>query len=847
MSLTAYKVGDQDAVKIAQMVRAYVRGRKFAAGDEEAVFEPRWTDRVLQLVSARRESWLSQRISRTVHWIKGGTSDTYRPREPGRTKRKQAYDLGVNTSTPLPAGCRIETSSDLARFIEGRLDLLLRNARWGGLLVFLTLLLFLNWRTAWWVGVGLATALAGALLFMNLAGITLNLLTMFGLIVVLGLLVDDAIVVAENILARHDRGEPSLVAAIKGTEQVFWPVVATVLTSIVAFMPLTFIEGMMGDMIGALPWVVGCALVMSLVESVLILPSHLGHSFARRDRRRAGRRRSLAERFERWRDGLVLDRLVPAYARLLELALRHRYICLSGAVAVFIVSVAMVSGGRVEFTFIPSSDSETIIVDLEMPIGTALARTEEVVKRIETAAAAQPEMLSITTLVGVRAAIDDTTGLTRSGSGTHLGQVFVELSPVEMRQRESQQVIASMREQLLPLDGIDQISFSEIQAGPAGKDITIEVIGGDGPTVDVVVEEVKRLLGTMDGVVDIADDSALGQRELRINLKPGAAALGFTVADVARQVRGALFGLEPHVFSARREDIDVRVRLDEASRRSLQAIENMWVIGPGGDRVPLAEIAALSEGNSYSTIRRVNRRRAVMVTADTIPEVSPESVVPALEPAFHRLEREHAGITIDLAGRQRELRKAFGSLPVGFAAALVLIYVILAWLFGSYLQPVALMLAIPFSVIGVIWGHMLLGYQLTFLSLIGFVALSGIVVNDSLILVRFLNAKRAEGMELVEGLIAAGRQRLRPILLTTITTVLGLTPLMLERSFQAKFLIPMAISISFGLMSATVLILVALPCILVIIEDLKDAAYFLWHGRTRSTATFGAPQDFEET
>ncbi len=843
-SLTVYKVGDQDAVQIAKMVRAYVRGRQLAAGDEEAVFEASWTDRVHGAMNAMRVRPMAERSSRALNWLAGRPAEAYRAPAPLRTTRRAAYDLGAEERTPLPAGCHLTTSSDLARFIEGRLDLLLRNARWGGLLVIGTLLLFLNWRTAWWVAVGLVTALSGTLLFMYVLGITLNLLTMFGLILVLGLLVDDAIVVAENITARHERDEPALVAAIKGTEQVFWPVVATVLTSIVAFLPLTFIRGQIGDLLGMLPWVVACALFMSLVESVVILPSHLGHSFHRRDKRRPGRIGRGLRRVEAWRDRLILDSLVPAYARLLALALRHRYVSLSLALAVLIVTLGMVTGGRTEFTFIPKSDSETLIIELNMPVGTPIERTEGIIRRIEDAAAAQPETHTISTLVGVQAQVDDTTGITAAGIGTHLGQLFVELTPVEQRvekgQRESSVVIDAIRRDIGLLDGIESIGFSEIQGGPAGKDITIEITGDDKATRDTVIEEVKGLLASKKGVYDIADDEAAGQREVQINLKPGAAALGFTVADVARQVRGALFGLDPHVFSANREDIDVRVRLDEGSRRSLYAIENMWVISPTGMRVPLPEIAELGEGSSYSTIRRVNRRRAVSVTAATAPDVSPETIVAAILPSIRALERKYPAMGIELGGRQRQLRRAFESLPVGFIVALVMIYVILAWLFESYLLPVAVMLAIPFGLVGVVWGHLLLGYELTFLSLIGFVALSGIVVNDSLILVQFFKAKRAEGLALQEALIAAGRQRLRPILLTTITTVLGLTPLMLERSFQAGFLIPMAISISFGLMSATALILMVLPCIIVIIDDLKAVSYHLWNGRPRPVGPHAA-------
>jgi multidrug efflux pump subunit AcrB len=801
VSLTVFKTGAQDAVKIAEMSRAYVAGR---SGDP---FEAKLIDRVFDLVNKAQAD-------------RGGP--------PLRTARKQAYDLGRASPEPLPG--RLSTHSDLARFIEGRLDLLMRNARWGALLVFTTLLVFLNWRVALWVGMGLLIAISGTLVVMNAIGITLNLLTMFGLIVVLGLLVDDAIVVAENVQARHDRNEPALVAAVKGTEQVLWPVVATVLTTIVAFMPLRFIRGQIGDLIGALPVVVACALIFSLIESLLILPSHMGHSLLHRDKGRPGRIVNVFRRYEQWRDRWILGRIVPGYARLLKRLIRLRYVTVAVFLAVLTASVGVVAGGRVEFTFIPSSDTETIIVDLRMPIGTPIERTDDVVGRIEAAAADQPEVKSVGTVIGFQADIE--LGVT-AGLGGHLAQMYIELNPVEQRERESTQVIDAIRTQVGVINDVERLRFSEIHGGPGGPEITVVVTGDDDEQIEAVVGELKVLLGEFEGVRDIADDSSRGQREVKVKLKPGAAALGLTVADVAAQVRGALFGLEPHVFSAQREDIKVRVRLDEGSRRSLFAIENMYVIAPDGRRVPLGDVAEVVEDSTYATIHRVDRRRAVTVSAETTAAANPEEIVRDLMPAFAQIERSNPGAGIDMGGRQREMKKAFDTLPFGFMAACVLIYIILAWLFGSYLQPVALMMAIPFSVIGVIWGHVLLGFELTFLSLIGFVALSGIVVNDSLILMDFYNARRREGMPLREALVAAGRQRLRPIFLTTITTVLGLTPLMLEKSFQARFLIPMAISVSFGLMSATALILVALPCIMVIIDDVKGMAYHAWHGRPR--------------
>jgi multidrug efflux pump subunit AcrB len=814
-NLTVFGVGDQDIVTMAEMVRAYVAGRNGEPFERKLL------------------EWLI------------------------RSARMNAYELGRNSARPLPVGAKLAANSDLARFVEGRLDLLIRNARIGAVLVFATLLLFLNWRVAAWVGMGLLTAIMGTLVLMAWLDITLNLLTMFGLIVVLGLLVDDAIVVAENIQTRHDAGEPSFTAAIAGTEQVLWPVVATVVTTVVAFLPLTFIRGRIGELLGALPVVVTCALLMSLIEALLILPSHMAHTLVKRDLSHPGKTVSFIRRLEKWRDHIVLDRIIPAYGRLLAVALQYRYIAVAVAIGLLIVSIGLVRGGQVVFTFLPKSDSETIIVDARMPVGTPIERTNQIVSRIEQAAQAQAETLSVSSIIGQSENLDS--GQTEAFA-PHVAQMFIELKPVEQRERESSQVIAAIREALAGrLSEVDRITFSEIAGGPGGADISIRVRGEDMTQIDAAVRRIKGMLAEFDGVHDIADDSDAGQLEMRINLRPGAAALGFSTADVARQVRGFLYGLDAHVFAAQQEDIDVRVRLDEGTRRSLLAIEDSWLISPAGQPVPLSEIAEIEESSTYATVKRINRQRAVTVTAATAPGVSPEAIVSRLTTEttsaprvaqerfpLDELRRQYPGLQIELSGRQEQLADALRSLPWGFLAAMLMIYVTLAWLFSSYIQPVVVMLAIPFSVIGVVWGHLLFGYEMTFLSLIGFVALSGIVVNDSLILVQFYNAERKTGLDVVNSLLNAGRARLRAIFLTTITTVFGLLPLMLEQSFQAKFLIPMAISITMGLVASTVVVLVVLPCLMRVFTDVKELMYFLWFGRPQPERA-EAPAAADET
>jgi multidrug efflux pump subunit AcrB len=409
----------------------------------------------------------------------------------------------------------------------------------------------------------------------------------------------------------------------------------------------------------------------------------------------------------------------------------------------------------------------------------------------------------------------------------------LELTPVENRTRPSPVILEAIRDASGDLSEAELVAFEEVDGGPAGPDITFEARGDDEESVNHAVEEIKAALGEYEGVYGIYDSDVAAQRELKVTLLPGATSLGFSVGDVAQQVRGAILGLEAHVFSDRREDISVRVSLDEAGRRKLSSVEDMWVISPTGQGVPLREIASIRDGDSLAVVRRINRTRAVVITANTESHISPESITADIAARIKEIDEAHPNVIITSGGRQQDLYDALATLPYAGGAAALMIYVVLAWLFASYVQPIAVMLAIPFGAIGVVWGHFLLGYDLTFLSLIGFVALAGIVVNNSLILVEFFNRNCREGMDMKPALVDAGRRRLRPIVLTTATTILGLTPLMLEQSFQAQFLIPMAISITCGLASSTVLTLLVLPAILVIVDDLVGAAHWLWFGRTR--------------
>lgn len=819
--------GDEDTVSMAEMVRAYKAG---LAG------EPfHWTllDRINNVINKVKQSNYRSSLARREKKIAAGKDYTPSPPVPpvlSKSARLEAYELGAARTDPLPG--QLVLRQDLARFIEGRLDLLTRNAMWGALFVFLTLLLLLSFRVAMWVMLGLVVSLLGTLAFMAFMDITLNLLTMFGLIVVLGLLVDDAIVIAENIVARHEEGEPALAAAINGGRQIAWPVFATVLTTICAFIPLRFIEGQIGDFLGFLPIVVSCALSVSLLEALVILPSHMGHSLQKLENRK-GKGWFLSRfwgRFEVGRDRIIHDKIIPTFGKFITITLNHRYIVVSIALGTWMISMGMIASNKVEFIFFPKGDSEIFVVDLQMPVGTSFERTDSMIRRIEESVNKQLEVASVEALVGLRL---DTNDWAPSGPQSHIAQLYVELLPVEERTRTSAQVISSIREDVGELQGVKSLRYEEISGGVGGQAINLTITGDDDERMLEVAEKIKAHLKEYEGVFDISDDSDQGQREIQITLLEGASGLGLTNALVAQQIRGALYGLEPHTYSEDQEDIDVRVMLDEDTRRSLADIENLYIFTPSGQMVPLCEVARIREGTSYATIRRLNRKRAITVIADVDQEINnPERIIAEVIPYLAELQTEYPGIRIEPRGRQLETAKSMEGIKVGFFIACVLIYVTLSWLFSSYLQPIAVMLAIPFSMIGVIWGHYIMQYQMMILSLIGFVALTGIVVNDSLILIEFYNHMRIEGLSVKDSLIESSMRRLRPIVLTTMTTVLGLLPLMLERSFQAKFLIPMAISISFGLLSATLLTLIVLPCLILIGDDCKVINRLFWHGES---------------
>jgi multidrug efflux pump subunit AcrB len=835
MSLTVFRVGKQDVIRIAQNVKAYVAGRN----GEEIEYTTKEKARFMLLQSQSKMMTEKAHKEAIKEWEASGADPETKPimGEPKVdlaqvSPRLEAFKLGMDRYRVSPPPATLRTTTDLARFVEGRLNLLLRNALQGGALVFLTLILLLNWRISFWVAMGLVVSMLGTLAVMAWLDVSLNLLTMFGLIIVIGVLVDDAIVVAENIVSKHEQGDPAVVAAVKGTDQVSWPVVSTVLTTICAFLPLALMNGQMGDFMGVLPVVVGCALGVSLIESLFILPSHMAMSLRGSDNRAEKKQWWLARvehRYDAWRDRTINGRIIPAYAKVLDLSIRFRYVAMSIVTGALIISIGMVASGKLEFIFFETDDAETINITVTMPIGTPTERTDDIIRRYELAAIEQPEVDSTFAMSG---AVSDLMGEGGGASSSHVGQVIIELKPGETRERTSNDVMNSIRELVGPVPDAKSVRMEGVSGGPSGAGLTFTVVGDAPEQIDIAVARIKERLSEYAGVYGIADDADRGQREIRFTLRDGASELGFTRAELGRQIQAAVFGLEAFTYAGDREDVDVRVMMPERIRKSLAGLEQMYVFTPNGTAVPLSEVAHIEEAQSFATIRRLDRQRQITVQADVHREVaSPETLAAEITPALKELISDLHAVRLVQRGRQKDTAESLGSLPIGMAIASGLIYVILAWLFGSFLQPLVVMAAIPFAIIGMVWGHLLLGYSLTFLSLIGFVALAGIVVNDSLIFMEFFNERRRDGMTVHEAGYSAGKARFRAIMLTTITTVLGLMPLMLEQSFQAKFLIPMAITISCGLLSATVIILLVLPSLLMILDDLVLVARSVWHGR----------------
>ncbi len=734
----------------------------------------------------------------------------------------------------MPEGVVLTPWQDASKVLRARLNLLLRNGAAGFVLVFISLSLFLRFRLAFWVSLGIPISFLGAIWLMPMLDVSINLISLFAFIVVLGIVVDDAIVAGENIYTHQQRHRQGLKGSIEGAKEVATPVIFAVLTTVAAFFPLLNVEGTIGKVMRTIPLIVIPCLLFSLVESLWILPAHLSHMKIKPDRpaRRWGWRRfqSYFAKGLEW----VTHRM---YKPSLEFLLRWRYVTVAFGLATLLVTVGSVRGGYIRFEFFPPVEADYISAALTMPQGTPAEQTSEVVKLLEASAVearkefedrpgGQDLFLHISAAVGdqpytVSQQRNAGTAATRSTAG-HLGEVTIELSPAEDRDFSSSELADRWREITGTVPDAVELTFSASLFSP-GDDIDIQLTGPDLGRLRSAADAVKDRLREYTGVSQIADSFREGKKEVKLAIKPQAEILGLTQADLGRQVRQAFYGEEAQRIQRGRDDIRVMVRYPADERRSLGDMENMRVRTPGGAEVPFREVAEVRQGRGYSTIKRVDRRRAVNVTADVDPaKASADEIAADLSSrVLPEILAGYPGVFFSFEGQKAEQRDSLGGLFKGFALAIVMVFALLAIPLRSYMQPLIIMSAIPFGLVGAIWGHLLMGMNLTIMSMFGIVALAGVVVNDSLVMVDFINRRLRQTGNFEEAVHTSGIDRFRPIILTSLTTFAGLSPLLLEKSMQARFLIPMATSLAFGVLFSTVITLVLVPCGYLILEDLR--------------------------
>ena len=733
----------------------------------------------------------------------------------------------------VPEGIELTVWQDNSLILRSRLDTLISNGRTGFILVLLVLALFLKLRLAGWVSLGIPISFLGAFAMMPHFGVSVNLLSLFAFIVVLGIVVDDAIIVGENIYSHFQRGSEGIKAAVDGAYEVGTPVVFAVLTSVAAFAPLLMVSGVFGKLMRVIPVVVICCLAFSLIESLLVLPNHLSH-LKHGEQNRSSRLGQLWQRVQRgFSQGLerVIER---GYRPLIQRAIAWRVSTVAIAITLLMLTFSLVTAGWIKFNFFPPIEADNVAAYLTMPQGTPASVTAEAIDEIERVALDLQREYSddesepirhILTSIGnqpYRSAQTAGPGAPQDLSATHVGEVTLELAPSEERTISSGDLANIWRERVGPIADAVELAYSASLLS-SGAAIDVQLSGRDIESLRTYSERLKSELAQFPGVRDITDTYRAGKQELELQITAEAEAAGLTQIDLARQVRQAFFGEEAQRIQRGRDDVKVMVRFPREDRRALGNLESMRLRTTTGAEIPFATAADVSSSRGPASIRRTDRNQVINVQADVnIEEGNANEIIAALEEeVLPQISADIQGVRASFEGEQQQQRDLLGELGRGFMLALLAIYALLAIPFKSYLQPLIVMSAIPFGIIGAIWGHIFMGMDLAILSMFGIVALTGVVVNDSLVMVDFINRSRRGGMTVTEAIAEAGSRRFRPILLTSLTTFVGLTPLILEKSLQAQFLIPMAVSLAFGVLFATLITLFLVPCLYAILEDLR--------------------------
>lgn len=728
----------------------------------------------------------------------------------------------------LPEGVSYAIYNDDSELLNDRLSLLLKNAAIGLLLVLIALTLFLDIRLAGWTAVGIGVTFTGAIFLLDLAGSSINMFSLFGFILALGLVVDDAIVVGENIYAQREKGRTGLGAAVSGARRVTMPVIFAVLTTVTAFSPIFSVGGIIGKLIADVPLVVICVLILSLIESLLILPNHLSH-LPPPGTPTTNPVTRFFDRVQKWVDGHFQTFVNGPLDRALKFSVRMPLVILSGAIGLLIIFASLIPAGIIKVGFFPSVEADAVTATLEMPPGTTIERTDAVARMIEErgrAAFAEIEgelddgeetsLRGIFTSIGEKISGGGPGGGQSGGLSANVASVEFRLKPGDERKLDAKELESAWREAVGPVVEAKSLVFASDLLS-VGAPVNVQLSDPDPEVTKLAVDDLMTELGRFAGVFDIESDQDQGLQEIQLRLKPAARTLGVTLQEVAFQVRAAFFGSEALRVQRGREDVRVYIRLPEVERNSVADVERFRVRVPGGE-VALSTIADVSFDQAPSIIRRSEGRRITSVTADLDSDtVTGEEIAQAInEDIMPRLQADYPQLLYTLGGEQEEQADAFGDFIPAFVLAMLAIYALLAIPFRSYLQPLIIMAVIPFGMIGALIGHLLLDVQLVILSIFGIVALSGVIINGSLVMIDFINENLRNGESIEDAIINGAKSRFRPIMLTSLTTFLGVAPITFETSLQAQFLIPMSVSLGFGVLFGTVILLLLIPALAVL-------------------------------
>ena len=736
----------------------------------------------------------------------------------------------------LPAGTNIKVLYDNTDMLRSRIDLLVRNGMIGLMIVFILLWTFLNARLSFWGGMGIPISIAGALAILWAVGGTINMISLFGLIMVLGIVVDDAIIVGEAIYFHRKQGKPPLKAAVDGVSEVGMPVIAAVITTIVAFIPLLYVGGIMGKFIAIMPVVVISCLAVSLVECLMLLPAHLSHlpdpNVRNNNMNRLARKLEAVHRLTSSGMEWFVARI---YTPILSKALYYRYISFCIAISVLFLTIGLVKGGILKFEVFPEIDGFIMTSTVEFPSGTPPDVTSQAIEKIDAALlrlAEQTQTRSKDPLIENRLSLIGQTLENLPRSGPHFGSVQAILLDSDRRGIHSKDLMVKWEKEIDPIPGVKSLTFTGLQAGPPGSPIEVWLQGHDMGDILAAADDLMDRLRKFEGVYQIRSDFSQGKNELRLELKPEARTLGLTVDDLARQIYAGYYGDEAVRLQRGRDDVRIKVRYTADERSRISDLERVRIRTPNGHEVPLMSVADISFAPGYSIITRTNGMRRVAVSADVdTNKANANEIFSELDLNFFpQLKQQYPELHIALQGEQKKMRESFDSLFVGYPLAILGIFIIIATIFRSYAQPFVILFTVPFGIIGAVLGHLLLGYNLSIMSIFGMVALTGVVVNDAIVLIERINENIAEGLSFFDAILNGGARRFRAIFLTSLSTVGGLAPLIMETDLQAKFLIPMALSIAAGIAFATVLTLVLVPSLLALLSDCRLLAHRMKYG-----------------